>query len=211
MQWAALGVAAVVSITAQAKDLPLLEFGLGVAGVSFPDYRGANERTNYVLPMPYVVYRGEILKADKQRVRGVFFKSGAAELDVSFSGTPPVKSKNNFARFGMRDLDATAEIGPSLNMTLFDSADKLHTLELRAPVRPVIASDFKRIHYEGLTFQPQLNLDNRDFAGVSGLNLGVAAGPVFGDRRYHQYVYGVELPYANATRPGYFAKGGYGG
>ena len=131
---------------ARAEQRPLWEFGMGVAGITYPDYRGANERTNYALPMPYIVYRGDFLKADKQRVRGLFFKSGIAEMDVSLSGTPPVRSKNNLARLGMPDLDATLELGPSLNLTLFDSADKRHTLELRMPLRPVIASDFKRVH-----------------------------------------------------------------
>lgn len=196
---------------AQAVERPLWEAGFGIAGISFPDYRGANERTVYALPAPYFVYRGDFLKADKQKVRGVFFKSGAIEIDLSFSGTPPVKSKNNFARTGMPDLDGTLEIGPSLNLTLFDSGDKRKTLELRMPVRAVIASDFKRIHGEGMVFQPQLNLDNRDFAGVSGLNLGIAAGPLFGDHRYHQYIYGVQAPYTNATRSAYQAQGGYAG
>ena len=52
-----------------AEQLPLWEAGLGVAGISFPDYRGADERQYYLLPMPYLVYRGEFLKADRQRVR----------------------------------------------------------------------------------------------------------------------------------------------
>ena len=204
-------IACTLALNTQAAERPLWEAGLGIAGVTFPDYRGANERTNYALPMPYVVYRGDFLKADKQKVRGVFFKRGFLEMDLSFSGTPPVKSKNNNTRLGMPDLDGTLEVGPSLNLTLFDSADKRQTLELRMPVRAVIASDFKRIHGEGLVFQPQLNLDNRDFAGVSGLNLGIAAGPLFGDRRYHQYIYGVDTPFATVTRPGYQAQGGYAG
>ncbi len=197
--------------TAHALQMSLWEAGLGVAGVSFPDYRGSDERTNYVLPLPYIVYRGDFLKADRQKVRGLFFKNNYAEIDVSLSGTVPVKSKNNNARLGMPDLDASLEIGPSLNLMLYDSPDKRHTLELRLPLRTVTASDFKRVHYEGLVFQPQLNLDNRDFMGINGLNLGIAAGPVFADRRYHQFIYGVDTPYATATRPAYRAQGGYGG
>ena len=201
----------VLAAGAQAEQRALWEAGIGPAGVSFPDYRGANERTSYVLPLPYIVYRGDFIKADRQRVRGLLFESERAEMDVSMSGTAPVRSKNNATRFGMRDLDATLELGPSLNLKMMDFGGKRHTLELRLPLRTVTATDFKRVHYEGLVFQPQVNLDNRDFAGVPGLNLGIAAGPVFADRRYHQFVYGVEAPYATAARPLYQARGGYGG
>jgi outer membrane scaffolding protein for murein synthesis (MipA/OmpV family) len=208
----ALFVAAALQLTgANAQQRPLWEAGLGVAGVSFPDYRGSNERTNYVLPLPYFVYRGEFLKADRQKVRGVFFKNSFAELDVSISGTPPVRSKNNSARLGMPDLDATLELGPSLNLKMVNWDDKRYILELRLPLRTVTASDFNRVHYEGLVFQPQLNLDIHDIAGVPGLNLGVAAGPVFADRRYHHFIYGVDAPYATALRPLYQGRGGYGG
>ena len=200
-----------IATTTFAEQLPLWELGAGAAAVSFPDYRGSNERSQWLLPLPYFVYRGEYLKADRQKVRGLFFKSERLELDVSINGSVPVKSKNNEARRGMPDLDPSIEVGPSLNMTLFDSADKLHTLQLRLPLRAVIASDFKHVDYQGIVFQPQLNLDNRNFLGQHGLNLGLAAGPVFADRRYHQFIYGVDAAYAAPGRPAYQAHGGYAG
>ena len=48
-----------------AQDLPLWEAGVGVATVSFPAYRGSDQRQAFVLPTPYFVYRGEFLKADR--------------------------------------------------------------------------------------------------------------------------------------------------
>jgi MipA family protein len=200
------------SFAAHAEQRPLWEFGMGAAGISFPDYRGANERTNYVLPMPYFVYRGEFLQADQKRgIRALFFKQGAVELDVSYSGTPPVKSSNNAARAGMPDLDATIEVGPALNVAIFESGDRRQKLELRMPVRTVIASDFHHIRGQGWVFQPQLNLDTRDVFGATGWNLGLATGPLFGDRRYHHFVYGVDPQFATPTRLAYQGRGGYAG
>ncbi len=204
-------LAGAIPLSARAEQRPLWELGMGAAAISFPDYRGSNERTNYVLPLPYFVYRGEFLKADRQRVRGLFFKSDRAELDVSISGSVPVKSDRNAARRGMPDLDPSLEIGPSLNLFLLNSANKRHTLELRLPVRAVVASDFHHVNYQGLVFHPQLNLDNRDFLGYHGLNLGLAVGPIFADRRYHQFIYGVDSAYATTERPAYRGRGGYGG
>ncbi len=197
--------------SAHAEQLPLWEAGLGVAGISFPDYRGADERQNYLLPMPYLVYRGEFLKADRQRVRGLFFKSERAEVDISVNGSVPVKSKDNRARSGMPDLDPTLELGPSLNLTLDRSLDNRKTLELRLPLRAVIASDFKHARIQGWLFQPKLNWDYADFLGARGLNLGLATGPIFANARYHQYFYGVDNAFATAVRPVYQGRGGYAG
>lgn len=203
--------AGVLSMAARAEQLPLWELGAGPAAISFPQYRGSDERENYVLPAPYFVYRGEFLKADRQRVRGLFFKSDRVELDVSTSGSVPVKSKDNRARTGMPDLDPTLEIGPALNLSLDRSADGRKTLEIRLPLRAVISTDFKSVGFQGWLFQPQLNWDNAEFMGVHGLNLGLVAGPVFGSAKYHQYFYNVDPAFATAGRPAYQARGGYAG
>jgi len=196
---------------ARAGQLPLWEAGAGATVISFPHYRGADERRSWVLPFPYVVYRGEFLQADERRVRGLFFKTDRAELDVSINGTPPVDSGENEARRGMPDLDATLEIGPSLNVLLLRTDDRKTRLELRLPARAALASDFSHVNLAGWVFQPNLNLDMRDPPGFEGWNLGLLAGPMFSDRRYNQYFYGVDPAFATPDRPAYNAAGGYAG
>jgi outer membrane scaffolding protein for murein synthesis (MipA/OmpV family) len=196
---------------AAAEQLPLWEAGMGAAVLSLPHYRGSDERRAWVLPFPYVVYRGEFLQADEKRVRGLFFRTGRAELDVSVNGTPPVDSSDNEARRGMPDLDATLEIGPSLNFLLARSEDRKARLELRLPVRGVLATDLSHVDFTGWVFQPNLNVDVKDAFGHAGWNLGLLAGPMFADRRYHQYFYGVDPAFATAARPAYNAPGGYAG
>jgi len=202
-------LAGAITAPAAAEQLPLWELGAGAAAISFPDYRGSNERTNYLLPLPYFVYRGEFLKADRQRVRGLFFKSNRAELDVSISGSVPVKSDNNRARRGMPDLDPTLEIGPNLTVMLLRS-DTTH-LNLRLPARAAIATDLTYARDVGWVFQPQINVDFYDRFPGPGWNLGFAAGPLFGNKRYHNYYYGVAPEFATAERPAYDAGGGYAG
>lgn len=191
-----------------AELLPKWEAGAGLAVINFPDYRGSNERETYVLPIPYFVYRGDFLKVDDQRVRGLFFKNDHAEMDVSINGSVPVQSKNNQARQGMPDLDPTLEIGPSLNFFLYRSADNKRKVDLRLPLRAVIASDFSEVRSVGWIFQPNINIDH---VLKNGWKLGMLAGPIFSNRRHHQYFYGVEEAYAKAERPSYNAGGGYAG
>jgi len=196
---------------ARAEQLPLWEAGLGAAVLSFPDYRGSNERQLWLLPFPYLVYRGEFLQADERRMRGVFFKTGRAELDLSFNGSVPVDSDDNDARRGMPDLDGTLEIGPSLNLKLLETAGRKTQVELRLPARTVLASDFSYVRQVGWVFQPNISVDVRDPLGHAGWKLGVLAGPIFSDRRYHRYFYEVAPAFATAARPAYSPGGGYAG
>ncbi|HEU0290111.1 MAG TPA: MipA/OmpV family protein [Burkholderiales bacterium] len=208
---AVLSLPALVPAPARAEQLPLWEAGAGITIIDFPEYRGSAERRTWVLPFPYLIYRGEFLKADERRVRGLFFKTDRVELDTSVNGTVPVKSSENAARQGMPDLDPTLEIGPSINFSLLRSADRKSTLELRLPVRAVFASDFSYVDFVGWVFQPTLNVDFRDALGFPGWNLGLLGGPVYSDGRYNRYFYAVDPAFATSSRPAYSPGGGFGG
>lgn len=203
------GMALLVAIcasSARAEMLPLWEVGGGVAAISFPDYRGSASRRSYLLPVPVLVYRGDIFQIDREKIRGLLFKSDRAELDMSISGSVPVRSDGNRVREGMPDLDPSLEIGPSLNIWLArtDSA----RLALRLPLRAVITSDFRSVHSAGVLANPNLNLDLR---AVQGWRLGLVAGALFADRKYHEHFYGVAPEFARQGRAVFRAPGGYSG
>lgn len=197
--------------SARAERLPLWEVGAGVAALSFPAYRGANERQSWLLPVPYIIYRGKFLQADERRMRGLFYKTDRLETDVSINGSVPVDSSKIDARRGMPNLDPTLEIGPGLNLKLMETADHRTRIELRLPVRAVFASDFSHVRHVGWMLQPQVNADIRNPLGNAGWKLGLLAGPVFCDQRYNRYFYSVEPAFSTAARPAYSAGGGYGG
>ena len=207
----ALAAATLAAMThaARAAEFPLWEAGAGVAVLDFPDYRGSDERHTLVLPIPYLVYRGEFFKADRESLRGQFYKDERLDLHLSVNGSIPVNSSNNSARQGMPDLDPTLEIGPNLTVSLLRS-DTVH-LNLRFPLRAVIATDLSHVHDEGWVFQPQVNVDFYDLFPGPGWNLGFAAGPLYGNSRYHNYFYGVAPQFATPERPAYEAGAGYGG
>jgi len=190
-----------------ASHKPLWELGLGIAALHAPDYRGSDETSAWLLPLPYVVYRGRVLRADRDGARALLFDSERFELDISLHGTVPVRS-GNAARSGMPELPATAELGPAARVTLWRSADARTRLELRVPARSVISVE-RSPRIIGATFTPHLQWLRSGVAG--GWNVGLQAGPVFGNRRYHGHYYGVDAIHATAQRPAYAAPGGYGG
>jgi outer membrane scaffolding protein for murein synthesis (MipA/OmpV family) len=206
-----LPLALAVGTAARADQLPLWEAGAGAAVVNLPDYRGSDQNRTHALPIPYVIYRGKTLKVDRQKVRGLLYSSEIAELDVSMSGSVPVRSRDNRAREGMPDLDPTLEIGPSVTTRLYRGMSDRVTLELRLPLRAVESIDWHGVHHEGWLFHPHLNVDVKGVVPGPGWNLGLVAGPLFGSRGYHDYFYGVPPALARPDRPAYDAKAGYAG
>lgn len=196
---------------ARAEQLPLWEAGAGAAALSFPAYRGSNQRQSWLLPVPYIIYRGEFLQADERRMRGLFYNTDRVEIDVSINGSVPVDSGKNDARRDMPKLDGTLELGPGVNLKLMETDDRKTRMELRLPLRAVFASDFSHVRHVGWMFQPQVNIDIRDPLGNPGWKLGLLAGPVYSDQGYNRYFYSVAPAFATATRPAYSASGGYGG
>ncbi len=203
-------LALAATVAAPAAEVPLWEVGLGVGTVAFSDYRGSNNSSVYALPVPYFAYHGEFLKADRNGVRGLLFNNRFAELNISVNATTPVRSRNEAARAGMPDLKPTFEIGPSLDVHLWRSAADRIRLDLRLPLRRVVTIE-REPRAVGWLFTPRLNLDVRDIGGHHGWDAGLLAGPVVGDRAYHDYFYTVAPAYATAERPAYRADGGYSG
>jgi outer membrane scaffolding protein for murein synthesis (MipA/OmpV family) len=197
-------------------DRPLWEAGLGLATLEQADYRGSAQRRTLLLPLPYLVYRGQWLRADREGARAVLLDTRAVEVDVSVGGTAPAASEDNPLRSGMADLPATVEIGPNLNLTLWQSTGHRAKLDLRLPLRAVLTVQ-RSPRTIGQVFEPTLNLDlgglGRPGAGRhdSGWNVGLQAGLLYGSQRYHQHFYGVATGEASADRPAYRAPSGYAG
>ena len=75
--------AAFIAPLSYAKDAPLWEFGLGAGAIAFQDYRGSDTTHAYPLPVPYIVYNGKFLKADRDGVRGTLLNQ--AWLDINLA------------------------------------------------------------------------------------------------------------------------------
>jgi len=206
----AFAAAMAASLAVHAEQKPLWEAGLGIGALSFPDYRGSDEMQVFPVPVPYFVYRGEFLKADRDGVRGELFNRKYAELSISANATIPVRSEDNAARRGMRDLKPTVELGPSFDLHVWRSPDERMKLDVVMPLRApfTVESSPRSI---GVVFSPRVNLDIADVAGYTGWNFGVGAGPLFADKKFHDYFYSVTARDVRPDRPAYDAGGGYSG
>jgi outer membrane protein len=193
------------------EEKPLWELGAGLAALQMPDYRGSDHNRRYLLPYPYFVYRGDVLRIERERISGRIFETERLLLDISFNGGVPVKSSDNPDRRGMADLDPTFEAGPSLSITLMEDRQDRYKLKLTVPVRAVFSTDFSSVRHEGWVFHPRLSFEKADMIPGSGVNVGLSAGPMFADQGYHRYYYTVDPAFATSSRAPYDAGGGYSG
>jgi MipA family protein len=196
----------------RAEELPLWEVGLGFAGLSLPDYRGSDQQRFYVLPLPYLVYRGDFLRLDNNGLSGLLFHSERVRLNISADASMPVQSTKDTARSKMPDLDPTIQLGPALEICLFKDTNSERVVQFRLPVRAVIATDLSRWKGIGYVVNPQLTLDWRNIGPGGGWNFGLAVGPLFATEQYHDYYYEVAPRFAvPGVRPAYDARAGYSG
>jgi MipA family protein len=186
------------------RSAPLWELGVGGTALRLAHYRGSDQSQSWLLPLPYFVYRGDIIKADREGARAMLLHGERFQVDLSVAATAPTRSGDNLARTGMPSLKPTVEVGPNLNLYLLNGTD--WRLLARAPVRAAFTLQSSPRHV-GWSASPYLTLEWRQ----GPWDIGWRAGAQWGDRSLHGYVYDVDPSYATAARTTYRAKGGFGG
>src|SRR4249919_2002206 len=80
---------------ARAENLPLWEAGLGAYALRLPDYRGSDQSRGYLVPLPYLRYRGELLRIDDRHGLAslLLLEKGRADLDLSLNASQPAPSE----------------------------------------------------------------------------------------------------------------------
>ncbi|WP_238701840.1 MipA/OmpV family protein [Mariprofundus erugo] len=181
------------------KALPKWELGLGGGAVSLPQYMGSDERYTLAVPVPYVVYRGDRFKVDRDGIRAELFGLKQLTLDASFGAGLPVRNSNR-ARAGMPELKFNFQAGPRLNWQIYDS--ELSDLKLRLPWRGIIDTSGTT---PGWLLEPDLQYRLRP---TSQLSLRLNAGILYASRGFNNTYYGVAPQFVTPARAAYTARAG---
>ena len=194
------------ALTAQAQEtaLPLWEVGLAGGLATTPSYPASAERSSRALALPYLVYRGEVLRADREGVGARLLYTRDLEFDIGLAASLPSRSIDSTARMDMPDLGTLIEVGPRLKWTLARPAPGSH-LQIELPLRAVLEfnSGVKR---QGWVFEPELKYETHDAA--DDLRMNASASLVLGDRSLNNYFYAVAPEYSTALRTAYEAQAG---
>lgn len=204
----ALACAALLCPLAHAQEdeseagLALWEVGGLGFGVRQQAYPGADEHVNRGLVLPFVIYRGKYLRADRQTAGVRAVKTDNVEVDIGFAGAFGSSSKDIDARRGMPDLGTLVEFGPRIKWKLGEAWGGRFRADL--PLRGVFDLSDGMAH-RGWSLEPEIgyrrSMDN-------GWSWGTSVSAVIGDRRINRTLYGVAPQYATADRPAYQASSG---
>ena len=188
---------------------PLFELGVMGGGGYIPDYPAAAENHFRALALPYIAYRGEILRSDeKGLLRGRLIHTDDIEFDISLNGSFPVDSDDNDDRRGLPDLDWLGEIGPRVQFTLARAPGGGAKIDLELPVRAVFSTDISNWNYRGVVTAPEIAYQHENFlARQIQIKLGLSAN--FATVQLTEYFYEVAPQFATATRPAFAADAGY--
>ncbi|GAA0586135.1 hypothetical protein GCM10009416_25590 [Craurococcus roseus] len=187
---------------------PLFEIGVFGGGGWVPDYPAAGQNHWRVLPAPYLIYRGEVLRSSDRGVRGRLFRNGDLEFSLSFNAAFGARSRDNRAREGMPDIDYLGEVGPALRYVAWRGDGGRRRITLELPVRAVFSTDLSDIDFRGFTAAPEAAFEHVGLFHPAA-RTRVSIGPVFASGLLSDYFYRVEDRYARPGRPAYDASGGY--
>ncbi len=182
--------------------LPRWELGVGLVGARLADYRGSSHGRTFLLPTPYGIYRGDVIKLDRDQSRVRLFDSPTLSVDWSAALSFPVDSDDSPLRQGMQDLRPTLEWGPQARLDL----DQHWTFRVRAH----LASTWEdgKLSERGVIVTPSLGWE---MPLADSFTFDVRMSAPFANQRNLSYYYGVDAREALVKRSPYTAEGGFAG
>jgi MipA family protein len=199
-----VGVQWSVAAWAQLPEPPSLwELGGVGIGVSQQAYPGADQQVNRALALPYFIYRGEVLRADRDTAGIRAIKTPRFELDVGLAGSFGSGGEDIEARSGMRKLGTLVELGPRLKWNL-GAGPGGGRWRAELPLRAVFDLSDGAAH-RGWAFEPKLQFDRQT---QGGWRYGAAVSAIVSDTQLARTFYEVSAAQATALRPAYAAKSG---
>lgn len=182
---------------------PLWEVGAVGFGLSQQAWPGSSETVRRAIAVPYVLYRGPLLRIDRGDAGLRAIKTEAFELDVGFSGALGSRVGETEERRGMPELGTLVEFGPRGRWNL-GAAPGGGQWRFQLPLRGVFDVN-DRFSNRGLALEPEIQWIHPNLAGWSVV---VSGSALLGDRQLAGTFYDVKPEFATASRPAYEAQSG---
>lgn len=206
--WAGAALLAGCSLSALAREpappLPLWELGVFGGAATTPAYPGSNDRSTRSLALPFLIYRGEVLRIDQSGIGARLARTERTEFDIGLAASLPAKSSDVSARAGMPNLGTLLEVGPRLKVNLVNPSPSSR-IRLDLPLRTVVEVR-SGARAQGWTFEPKVVYEARAFDGNWTFDANI--GLVIGEHKINRYFYEVQSQYAAVARPAYQADAG---
>lgn len=182
---------------------PLWEVGAVGVAVSQLAYPGSDQQVRRGIVLPYFIYRGRVLRADRDTAGLRAIRTDDFELDVGFAGSFGASSDKIEARRGMPDLGTLIEFGPRMRWKLGDGPGG-GRWRFDLPLRGVFDLSNRAAH-RGMSLEPEVHFRRES---PTGWTYSMSFGAIIADQRLADTFYEVVPRYATADRPAYDAKPG---
>ncbi len=207
MQWPLTLMLTVCSQSLLAQSakggLPLWEIGAVGLTAAQSAYPGSSETVSIALAVPFVIYRGEYFRLDRDSAGFRAIHRPDFELDIGFSGSLGSRANDTVARQGMDDLGTLIEFGPRMRWNLSATAAP-GQWRFELPLRGVFDLS-NSAAYRGMVLEPELKYSYR---AKEGWTWGAGISAISADQSLQSLLYSVTAAQATASRAAYQAQAG---
>ncbi len=194
-------------------SLPRWEFGLAAAALSAPAYPSSASRSERQFLVPWFVYRGDKVRLQDGGAKLIALENDRVTIDVSVAGSLNANSQDAPLRNGMPDLDYLLEIGPKVDVRLFDqmlAGGQRRMVSWSTALRAAISTDFQSAKSRGAVLGTQLRYRHRGLANDKA-RFSASLTSTWAEESLLDYIYQVDDAFVLPERAAYDASGGYVG
>ena len=200
---AAYSSAAPAKSGAATEVKPLWELGLFALAGSQQAYPGSALRVHPRLALPFVIYRGPLLRADEEGMGLHTQLAPNVDIDLGLAAAFGSNASQSAVRRGMANIGTLVEFGPRLRVALGDMTGP-DRWRFSLPVRGVFDLNH-RLASRGISAEPELGWtrstgDDHTFRA--------SVGAVLGNRNLANTFYGVGPADITPSRAAYSARPG---
>lgn len=204
----------VTSFKTEAK--PQWEFGLAAAGLSVPAYPASAVSSERGFLVPWFIYRGDKVRLQDGGLKLIALQNQRVTIDVSISGSLNADSEDTPLRQGMPDLDYLLELGPKIDVRLWESESAASTNAVKGygrinwstALRLAVSTDFKSIRSRGPVLGTELRYKRDGLFGRQSFVSASASAYLVGEKLM-DYFYQVDPAFVTEQRAAFDAKAGY--
>ncbi len=200
---------------------PRWEFGLAGAALQVPAYPSSSidNRRNFFLP--WFVYRSDKVRLQGGALKLVAVENSRVTVDVSLGGSLNADSASTPLRAGMPDLDFLFEIGPKVDLRLWDTRfagkkdaaigtrfEKRGTLIWSTALRAAVSTDFRSVNSRGYVLGSVLRYRREGLFGTP-TTASISIGPIWATEKLQDFFYEVNPAFEVPGREAFDASAGY--
>jgi len=196
---------------AQQVYKPKMEAGVAAAGIHGPAYPGSSISSDRFFFAPWFIYRSDTLSVKDGGINLKAYDSDRVIVDLGIGVALNADSSITPVREGMPDLDYLLELGPRINVLLFDEFGELgrrNRLNWKTSYRQSLSTDFKRLDLRGPVFDTELEY-RWDTNAANDLSIEASVGALWLGNKLSDYIYAVEPQFATQDREAYDAQSGF--